>query len=49
MARARERENPEIIVGYQLAGEDVVLNPENKSEPRRWTAADYLVVLAEDE
>ena len=49
MARARERENPEIIIGYQLEGEEVVLNPEEKTEPRIWTSGDFLVVLAEDE
>ena len=49
MAAARHRVGgPEIVIGYKRRGEEPVLNPTRKHEPRRWTPTCSFIVLAED-
>ncbi|CAN6165624.1 unnamed protein product [Urochloa humidicola] len=44
MVRARERE--EIVIGYRLANSDqAIINPEHKSEIRKWSLDDVFVVI----
>lgn len=45
MVRARERE--EIVIGYRLANTDqAIINPEHKSEIRKWSLDDVFVVIS---
>ncbi|RCV28310.1 hypothetical protein SETIT_5G395500v2 [Setaria italica] len=45
MVRARERE--EIVIGYRLANtEQAIINPERKSEIRKWSVDDVFVVIS---
>ncbi|CAM0883807.1 unnamed protein product [Alopecurus aequalis] len=45
MVRARERD--EIVIGYRLAQTDeAIINPEEKSEIRKWSLDDVFVVIA---
>lgn len=45
MIRGRQRH--EIVIGYRLATEDcAVINPENKSKPRKWSTEDVFVVIS---
>ncbi|KAG2593251.1 hypothetical protein PVAP13_5NG110329 [Panicum virgatum] len=45
MVRARERE--EIVKGYRLANTDqAIINPEHKSEIRKWSLDDVFVVIS---
>ena len=45
----RARTRKEIAIGFKLESEDKpVLNPENKSEPRRWKDDDQLIVISCD-
>eukprot|EP00270_Netrium_digitus_P022193 TRINITY_DN9836_c0_g2_i1.p1 TRINITY_DN9836_c0_g2~~TRINITY_DN9836_c0_g2_i1.p1 ORF type:complete len:219 (+),score=53.15 TRINITY_DN9836_c0_g2_i1:1-657(+) len=47
MTRARQRR--ELAIGYRLANTEVaIMNPENKSERKYWSANDSIVVLAND-
>ncbi|CAN6171444.1 unnamed protein product [Urochloa humidicola] len=44
MVRAREKE--EIVIGYRLANSDqAIINPEHKSEIRKWSLDDVFVVI----
>lgn len=48
MARARQRQ--EIVIGYRLAADErAVINPTNKSEPRKWSLDDVFVIIAMNE
>lgn len=48
MIRARQRR--EIVIGYRLANtERAIINPSEKSEPRKWSHDDVFVVVASDE
>lgn len=48
MIRGRRRR--EIVIGYRLANrERAVINPAQKSEPRKWSHDDVFVVIASDE
>ena len=45
MVRARERD--EIVIGYRLANTDeAIINPEHKSEIKKWSLDDMFVVIA---
>ncbi|KAF7024819.1 hypothetical protein CFC21_037106 [Triticum aestivum] len=45
MVRARERD--EIVIGYRLANTDeAIINPEHKSEIKKWSLDDVFVVIA---
>ncbi|KAL6840246.1 hypothetical protein ACP4OV_030056 [Aristida adscensionis] len=45
MVRARERD--EIVIGYRLANTDqAIINPEHKSEIRKWSLDDVFVVIS---
>ncbi|WOK96422.1 hypothetical protein Cni_G05129 [Canna indica] len=45
MVRARERK--EIVIGYRVANADkAIINPENKSEVRKWSLDDVFVVIS---
>ncbi|CAD5189494.1 unnamed protein product [Musa acuminata subsp. malaccensis] len=45
MVRARQRK--EIVIGYRLANTDqAIINPENKSEVRKWSLDDVFVVIS---
>ncbi|KQK10801.1 hypothetical protein BRADI_2g56274v3 [Brachypodium distachyon] len=45
MVRARERD--EIVIGYRLANTDeAIINPEQKSEIRKWSLDDVFVVIS---
>ncbi|XP_040380824.1 probable ion channel POLLUX isoform X2 [Oryza brachyantha] len=45
MVKARERD--EIVIGYRLANTDqAIINPEQKSETRKWSLDDVFVVIA---
>ncbi|CAO2196801.1 unnamed protein product [Urochloa humidicola] len=47
MVRARERE--EIVIGYRLANTDqAIINPEHKSEIRKWSLDDVFVVISKE-
>lgn len=48
MIRARQRR--EIVIGYRLANtERAIINPPEKSEPRKWSHDDVFVVIALDD
>lgn len=48
MIRARQRR--EIVIGYRLANtERAIINPSDKSEPRKWSHDDVFVIIAPDE
>ncbi|KAL5567346.1 hypothetical protein UlMin_030510 [Ulmus minor] len=48
MIRARQRQ--EIVIGYRLTNtECAIINPPDKSEPRKWSHDDVFVVIAFDE
>lgn len=42
----RARLRGEVAIGYR-SGKDLVLNPENRDKPRKWTDDDVVVVIAE--
>ncbi|KAG9147516.1 hypothetical protein Leryth_007314 [Lithospermum erythrorhizon] len=43
----RGRQRREIVIGYRLAtAERAVINPERKSEPRKWSLDDIFVVIS---
>jgi hypothetical protein len=42
----RARLRSEIAIGYR-AGEDLFLNPKDRDKPRKWSAHDVIVVIAE--
>ncbi|XP_028762863.1 ion channel DMI1 [Neltuma alba] len=43
----RGRERGEIVIGYRLANQDfAVINPPEKSEPKKWSLDDVFVVIA---
>uniref|UniRef100_A0A0E0JRJ6 RCK N-terminal domain-containing protein n=1 Tax=Oryza punctata TaxID=4537 RepID=A0A0E0JRJ6_ORYPU len=45
MVRARERD--EVVIGYRLANADqAIINPEQKSEIRKWSLDDVFVVIS---
>ncbi|RWW74826.1 hypothetical protein BHE74_00017203 [Ensete ventricosum] len=45
MVRARQRK--EIVIGYRFANTDLaIINPENKSEVRKWSLDDVFVVIS---
>ncbi|XP_014519044.1 probable ion channel SYM8 isoform X1 [Vigna radiata var. radiata] len=45
MIRGRTRK--EIVIGYRLANQDrAIINPSEKSEPRKWSLGDVFVVVA---
>uniref|UniRef100_A0A0D9V8B9 RCK N-terminal domain-containing protein n=1 Tax=Leersia perrieri TaxID=77586 RepID=A0A0D9V8B9_9ORYZ len=45
MVRARERD--EVVIGYRLANADqAIINPEQKSETRKWSLDDVFVVIS---
>jgi len=44
---ARGRLRKEIVFGYRLNGKNWVINPSDKSEKRKWSQGDLIVVLAE--
>ncbi|KAJ1286420.1 hypothetical protein BS78_03G350600 [Paspalum vaginatum] len=45
MIRARERE--EIVIGYRLANTDqAIINPEHKTEIRKWSLDDVFIVIS---
>uniref|UniRef100_A0A0E0CAW0 RCK N-terminal domain-containing protein n=1 Tax=Oryza meridionalis TaxID=40149 RepID=A0A0E0CAW0_9ORYZ len=45
MVRARERD--EVVIGYRLANDDqAIINPEQKSEIRKWSLDDVFVVIS---
>ncbi|CAJ1963752.1 unnamed protein product [Sphenostylis stenocarpa] len=45
MTRGRTRK--EIVIGYRLANQDrAIINPSEKSEPRKWSLGDVFVVIA---
>lgn len=48
MIRGRQRQ--EIVIGYRLANaERAVINPEHKTEPRKWSLDDVFVVISQGE
>ena len=48
MIRGRQRQ--EIVIGYRLANaERAVINPEPKTEPRKWSLDDVFVVISQGE
>lgn len=45
MIRGRQRR--EIVIGYRLANtERAIINPSQKSEPRKWSLDDVFVVIS---
>ncbi|CAI0375193.1 unnamed protein product [Linum tenue] len=45
MVRGRQRN--EIVIGYRLAqAERAIMNPQGKSEPRKWSVDDVFVVIS---
>lgn len=45
MIRGRQRQ--EIIIGYRLANaERAIINPSEKSQPRKWSVDDVFVVIS---
>lgn len=45
MIRGRQRQ--EIVIGYRLAyTERAIINPSQKSEPRKWSLDDVFVVIS---
>jgi hypothetical protein len=45
MIRGRQRN--EIVIGYRLANaERAIINPPEKSEPRKWSLDDVFVVIS---
>lgn len=45
MIRGRQRQ--EIVIGYRFANADrAIINPPDKSEPRKWTLDDVFVVIS---
>lgn len=45
MIRGRTRN--EIVIGYRLANQDrAIINPSEKSVPRKWSLGDVFVVIA---
>lgn len=48
MIRGRQRQ--EIVIGYRLeTAERAVINPVDKSKPRKWSLNDVFVVISSDE
>lgn len=48
MVRGRQRD--EIVIGYRLATiEHAVINPADKSKPRKWSIEDVFVVISSGE
>lgn len=48
MIRGRQRQ--EIIIGYRLANtERAIINPSEKSQPRKWSLDDVFVVISSNE
>lgn len=48
MIRGRQRQ--EIIIGYRLANaERAIINPSEKSQPRKWSVDDVFVVISSNE
>ena len=48
MIRGRQRQ--EIVIGYRTANaECAIINPPQKSEPRKWTFDDVFVVISSGE
>lgn len=43
----RGRERSEVVIGYRLAHQErAIINPPQKSEPRKWSLDDVFVVIA---